>query len=469
MATEGGYCVIGTGFDGAAHQSAAPYQPDGYTMLSRPWTAERSAAHEAYLASIVPPTLRVVEETPDPRDDPAFENGWLTPDSIALAAHGFPEPEDRSTAALSEFGDHECVQDLLRPGRIHVLAAEEGSGKTYLAKEIGLRVAGAGGHVAGTWRVLLTGPVLNLSEMHRDDDFEYEQTVLDSLGVQRSALAGRYYQLSLMTAAHGEPALMHREWRAYITAWLRRHGVRLLIVDTATGATLIDPWGKAIQQVYRDLRVMLSEVPELAILLILHLKKPQGRGERRISDVLGEWARWCDVLILLENAGAGRTKVSTHKRLHNQKRIVATRSGGLLIDPQELTEGTPSRKVAPDRVLAVIAAQPGIGYLRLAEELGVAKSTAENYVKALGDRVTRSASGPKGSIQLTMTAQPPDTAHHEGLGGPWVVSEDGVGGDHPTTQPPYMDKAVGRVVTTGSQVDGLAIEEDYPASAWEVD
>ena len=120
-------------------------------------------------------------------------------------------------------------------------------------------------------------------------------------------------------------------------------------------------------------------------------------------------------------------------------------------------------------MLAVIAARPGIGYFELATMLGVAKSTAENYVKALDGRVTRTPSGPKRSIELTVTAQPPDTTQHEGLGGAWVVLEDGDGGDHPTTQPPIYEWAVGWAVTTPSGPDDIPVEEDFPASAWEVD
>jgi hypothetical protein len=72
-------------------------------------------------------------------------------------------------------------------------------------------------------------------------------------------------------------------WRAWITGWLREHGALVLIVDTATGATQVDPWGQAIQAVYSGLRAMVDDYPDLAIVLVLHLKKPTGRGERRLS------------------------------------------------------------------------------------------------------------------------------------------------------------------------------------------
>ena len=239
----------------------------------------------------------------------------------------WPEPEDRGTAVKSVLGDIEYVDDLIRPGRIVVVAAEEGAGKSYaIGGELGIRVAVAGGSFAGTWLVRETGPVLYMSEMHADDDYGRETTVLASLELERPALAGRYYRLPLMTAAGGRPALTVPEWRAWVTGWLRDHGALLLIVDTATGATQVDPWGREIQAVYAGLRVMLAEYPNLAIVLLIHLKKPQGRGERRISDVLGEWGRWCDVVVIMENDGDTRTKVTVRKRVRHERRIVVTKA-----------------------------------------------------------------------------------------------------------------------------------------------
>ncbi|HLY13560.1 MAG TPA: AAA family ATPase, partial [Candidatus Limnocylindrales bacterium] len=240
------------------------------------------------------------------------------PDASPDGPLTWPEPEDRGRAVLSALGDVEYVEDLVRPGRILCWAAEEGSGKSYAVDaELGMRIAVAGGAFAGTWPILQTGPVLILSEMHPDDDYQREQTTLESLGLERDALAGRYYRLSLITAAGGRPALTVDAWRDWITAWLREHEALLLVVDTATGATQVDPWGKAIQEVYTNLRVMIDEYPALAVILLLHLKKPQGRGERRISDVLGEWGRWCDVVVIQENEGASltQTKITTRKRV----------------------------------------------------------------------------------------------------------------------------------------------------------
>jgi hypothetical protein len=337
------------------------------------------------------------------------------------------EPEDRGTATLSELGDVQYVEDLVRPGRIIVWAAEEGSGKSYAVDdELAIRVAVAGGSFAGTWPVLRTGPVLVLSEMHPDDDYQREATVLASLGLERSALLGRYYRLPLMTAAGGRPVLMVPEWREWITAWLRHGEALLLVVDTATNATQVDPWGVAIQSVYRDLRGMLAAYPALAVVLVVHCRKPSGRGGRNLSDVLGEWGRWCDVVVLQENDGASlaRTKISVRKRVSHERRIVATKAGGLLVDPHDFVAEGP--KVGLDTVVDVIAGAPGLTIKDLAKALKVAPSTAATYAQEAerGGRIERRRSGPKGQFRLYRVATDPDGA---GPSDPPSASGDGVG------------------------------------------
>jgi hypothetical protein len=313
------------------------------------------------------------------------------------------EPEDRGTATLSELGDVQYVEDLLRPGRIVVWAAEEGSGKSYAVDdELAIRVAVAGGSFAGTWPVLRTGRVLVLSEMHEDDDFAREETVLTSLGLERSALLDHYYRLPLMTAAGGRPALTVSEWREWITAWLRDHEALLLVIDTATNATQVDPWGREIQAVFRDLRVMLATYPALAVVLVVHCRKPSGRGDRRLSDVLGEWGRWCDVVVLQENDGASltRTKITVRKRVSHERRIVATKAGGLLVDPHDLVAEGP--KVGLKTVVDVIAGAPGMTIKDLAAAIKVAPSTAATYAQEAerSKQIERRRSGPKGQLRL---------------------------------------------------------------------
>ena len=324
----------------------------------------------------------------------------------------WPEPENRGHAQLSEQGNVEYVEDLLKPGRIVVWAAEEGSGKSYTVDgELAIRMVEAGGKLADTWPVIGQHSVLVLSEMHSDDDYEREQTVLQSLGMERSVLNGRYWRLPLMTAAHGQPCLRVPEWCAWCVDWCKQHNVHLLIADTATGATDVDPWGREIQAVYRQLRSMLDAYPELSIVLIVHCKKPEGhKTERRITDVIGEWGRWCDVIVLQERDGMSRAKLTTFKRVRHMKKIVANQRDGLLVEPTDLSEGS-QPKVPLSDVVRTIADNPGITHQRLADQLGVSKRTASGYARqAEEEGLIYQIRGEKGTQQAFSTAQPRNTA-----------------------------------------------------------
>jgi AAA domain/MarR family len=362
----------------------------------------RNGAHPEW-----PPFVASDAEAPDPARDT-----WQpTPEELAMALEQaeriFPEPEDRGTATLSPLGGVEYVEDLFRPGRIAVMAAEEGTAKTHAANELEIRLTVAGGSFAGTWPVLGHGPVLILSEQHSDDDYEVEQKVLSALAIDREALTGRLFRLSLMTAAGGMPAVDDDAWRAWITEWMRDHGILLVIFDTASGATAVDPWGEPIRALFRHLRLMLADLPQLAIVLCVHLKKPQGRGARRISDVLGEFARWADVLLLMEADGLTRVRLTSRKRVRHQRQVIVTKAGGLLVDPVD-ADTAAGPKVPLEDVVAAIEAAPGLTAAELGAAIGVTKRTAQNYAEAAeaAGLIERRKGGHRGAIALFPADRP---------------------------------------------------------------
>ena len=427
---------------------ASPADLDGLPLLE-PTEAEVSALTRRYVQAVAAEHGLDLTEPPYHRT-PKASLPSLLDERDREAEADFWYPEDRGDAVLSPLGDVEYVEDFIRPARIVVVAAEEGAGKSYaIDSELGIRVAVAGGSFAGTWPVIRTGPVLVMSEMHSDDDYHREDDILGALDLDRSAIRGRYFRLPLLTAAGGPPALTVPEWRTWIVTWLRERGALLLVVDTATGATQVDPWGQAIQRVYADLRAMLEAYSDLAIVLVLHLKKPNGRGDRRLSDVLGEWGRWCDVVLMLESDGPTRTKLSTYKRIRQPRHLVATKSDGLLIDPVDLDEER-GPKVAPDAVLAMIAANPGKTFAELAAMLGVSKATAIRYVKDLGDRVRIGetlAESPRGrrkagAVFLSDTELPPQTTSRTGD----AVSEAVSNADSTGLPPHHLTTYIGEVV-----------------------
>jgi len=292
----------------------------------------------------------------------------------------YPEPEDWGSAQPSPLAHVEYVEDLLRPGRILLVPAVEGTGKSYAVEELAIRVATGNGAFASTWRVLETGPVLVASEMHRDDSLRYRDTVLGGLACSTDALQGRYWHLDLLTAAHGAPALLEPAWRAWVTAWCRAHEVLVLFIDTATTATGgMEAWGEAMVRLFGDLRVMLRELPELALVLACHLRKANGRAARDITSIIGDWAKWCDVVLQLDDEGGDRTRLTTRKRVRRQRVIIARRQDGLLLEPVDVTTGK-QPKVAGERVVQTIGDNPGRTVDELATLWGVAKRTADKYL-----------------------------------------------------------------------------------------
>ena len=102
---------------------------------------------------------------------------------------------------------------------------------------------------------------------------------------------------------------------------------------------------------------------------------------------MGEWGRWNDVTVIQEADGTSRTKLTTYKRVQHQRRIVATRAAGLLVDPVDLDEAKGS-KVPTGAVQAAIDAHPeGLTWAELGALVGVKDDTAHKYANALGDAV----------------------------------------------------------------------------------
>lgn len=371
------------------------------------------------------------------------------------AEHQFPPLEDRSTAVLSPQGGIEYVDDLVKPGRLTLVAGEESSGKSTAIREMGIRLACAGGEWAGTWKVLRTVPVAIGSEMHPDDDYAGEETTLASLGKTRADLAGNYFRFSLYDTAAGQPPLMVPAWRAYISSEVARLGIGVLIFDTGTTATNVDPWGEKMQEVIAALKGLMTENPTLAIIVLVHLKKPQGRGQRRISDVLGEWGRFVDVVILIDNDGASltRVRISARKRVRHERTIIATKAGGLLIDPQELGDG-PTPKVSPEAVVAAVVRRPGMTASQLAAELDVSRATAQEYARAAeqAGKIERREGGPRGALLLFAVSDRPEVSgEHD-----WTDAGQTVDGG--TGEP--SDRPTDLYRSDGSWSDGQAIPNE---------
>jgi hypothetical protein len=364
------------------------------------------------------------------------------PDPDEVPPGGFPEPENRGLAVRSPRADDELVADLVRPSRILVLAAEEGAGKSHAMGELGIRAALGTGAFAGAWPIVRPARVLSLSEMHPDDDFDLEARILAALERTRAELDGCYYRLGIAEAAAGVPPLLSAAWRAWAGAWLRERRIDLLVVDTVTSAAPVDPWGEPLLRLMADLRALLAAVPELALVLVVHLRKPTpGRGDRgELADVLGWFGRFADVVLLLSREDDERTRLVSRKRVRQERRLLVTRADGLLVDPVDLA-GARGPRVGLEAVVAKVTASPGLTYAELGAELGVAERTARRYVAA-GEtagrlRVERRVGGSAcvfsadtdGGVGQMATA-----GHEDGGRPPTVEARGSVG--HPLIDPP---------------------------------
>jgi hypothetical protein len=325
----------------------------------------------------------------------------VSDDDRATDESMWEDPEDRSEAALSPHGDQEIVENLIKPGRLILVAAEEGTGKSFaIPGELGMRVAVAGGQWGETFPVLEQGPVLVLSEMPADEDYERETMIMRSLGIERAQLKGRYFRQPLENAVVDSD-----EWRQRFVEWATAIGLRLLIIDTATMATDVEPWGPDFRKLMRrHLRGVLAAIPGLSIILTVHLKKPQGRGDRRrqLSDVMGEWGRFTDVVVLMQGDGEQHLRLETRKRVKHQRHLRLRKLDGLLVEPVDLSDVKQQPKVSDEGVIAVLEQNPnGIAIKQLAETIGVTPKTAKGYLEKLGGRVAF-RDGPHGAKLATL-------------------------------------------------------------------
>ena len=72
--------------------------------------------------------------------------------------------------------------------------------------------------------------------------------------------------------------------------------------------------------------------------------------------------------------------------MRHERRIVATKADGLLIDPQDTTEGY-GPKVPLEQVIDAVREAPGLSIKALALRLGVSRGTARTYLDKVPDIV----------------------------------------------------------------------------------
>jgi DNA-binding transcriptional ArsR family regulator len=314
---------------------------------------------------------------------------------LDLTAHGpYPEYEDCGLTTPSPESDREYVNGLLLPERILDIAAMEGTGKSQFVDELRIRIAChndlTDNLMAGVFAITEQVNTLLVSEMHPTDIHKREASVLSALGLTRAHLQGRAFRAYMWGTANGNYPLMDDGWLDWLSARLARDNIRCLIFDTITSATGVESFGVSIPDVYRRLYALTAKHPGLSIVLLVHLKKPSGirfAAKDDLSQVLGEWGRLNDVTLLM--VANGKTKVHLFVRKRVEPRdIDVTKRGGLFVDPLDkaapvITAEVPTKIARSDVLAAVPVAPGGTTAKQLAEALGVAKSSASNYLNSL--------------------------------------------------------------------------------------
>jgi len=287
-----------------------------------------------------------------------------------------PLPVNVGTAQPPADIDEWLIDGVLRPKGVVVVASAEGVGKSYIRKEMGIRLASCGGLLFGHYRVPKRCRVLEIDEENgRSEEHRREKQVFASLGIDRSEVTGNYESVSF-TALD----LARDDSKEYIQDQLERFEPDVLMLDTGT-SMVDDEWGPDFKVVMRFLRT-LSVRYGCAIVVFVHLTKPvrsPGRSRQHgssLADVMGQWTRTVDAVALLADLGEGRARWSMKKKVPKSE-LTIRQADGLWTVVQISAAAGP---VTEDRVLRAIHAG-GRGPEDIGESLGVASRTVSNAVK----------------------------------------------------------------------------------------
>jgi hypothetical protein len=253
-----------------------------------------------------------------------------TTDAIRAEMQALRQSVAEATASPTR--DNEwLVRNLIRPGAVCLLAAQEAVGKSFIRLEIAARGAIGGGALFGYPAFAIERQfrtVLLDEENGEDEEADREDMTISALGTDRSAVGDRYARYSFSGVD-----LVSPEGRARIEAAVAIDRPDLLILDTATGM-VGEEWGAPLKEALQWLR-HLAVNQGVAILLIVHLVKPQrdrsGKRQttnRSLSDVMGQWARPVDMAMVVSGAsGEDRVHFDVYKRVPKANLVLARAAG----------------------------------------------------------------------------------------------------------------------------------------------
>jgi hypothetical protein len=137
--------------------------------------------------------------------DPIPDRSWpiVGPSSDLVAMPDPTEPAslpdlaDVATIERPATLDDELVEGFMRPGKLILIAASEGVGKSYVRKELEIRLALGLGALFGHYAITRAVRVGTVDEENGpDEEYRRDEEMLGRLGLTRDALAGRYRRQS---------------------------------------------------------------------------------------------------------------------------------------------------------------------------------------------------------------------------------------------------------------------------------
>ncbi len=403
----------------------------------------------------------------DAATDPPSVDGRETPSATGPRPWPTPASGKDPTAALA---DPWLVEGVLRPGRLMVLAAAEGVGKSYARLELAVRLATAHGALFDHYPI--PGPVRVLLvevENGEEEETRREEEILDRFGLDRSALTD-YYTLSIEGLSLVDP-----EDQRYIGEAIERVAPAVAIFDT--GSSMVgEEWGAELKAVVRFLRGLARE-RGCAVVVSVHLVKPNRQAKRgkdapahgqELADVMGQWTRQADSVALMSEAG-GRILWRMAKRVPPST-LVLTAEGGAF-HALEVAAGEDLGTDTRERVFGCIATGQSDA-AAIATYLDVHIRTVRRHVAALRRDGRVTADGPLavspdlGSILasvspgVTRDATPDPTTEAEPLSPGVTVDMDSTG-DREGDMSPTPIGEVGDSVTPSPPVTSWC--DDYRA------
>jgi hypothetical protein len=256
------------------------------------------------------------------------------PEAAEPAERPWPRPRSVVDPAAA-MADVWHTDGIARPGRLVVIAAAEGVGKSYARLEWSIRLATGHGALFNHYRIAKACRVLTFDvENGEEEETRREEEVLARLGLARSDL-GDYWSVSLEGLQLIDPAD-----QVYIRAAIERSSPAVVFFDT--GSSMVgDEWGAELKAAIRFLRGLARQFG-CTVVVLVHLVKPvraasNGKANRKppegsqhgtsLSDVMGQWTRQADTVAMMASTGGDRVVWTVRKRApHSQ--VVLRAEGG---------------------------------------------------------------------------------------------------------------------------------------------